>query len=203
MDNRELEAALADRNDEIADELMLRDERARRKETAYEYIGHVHCNPFRSTPGCVVCDNHDNLHCARGDNCTHTNRANIGEWIGEDRETGHPRNESAYAFEYPTMPGVLFCEDCVCEIDSDEYSGEPILTGVVEEIHWSVHRASDGVGFYGYLVTYDRTHGIAWENELAAVDTLGYAVVFTRTEAERLIAMEAASEAMALAGMPE
>lgn len=200
MNDLEMEAAIADRNEMIADELELRH---KRRETAVEYTGHLHCNPYKSSPGCVVCDNHDSLHCARGRHCaaaSGNSGTNIGEWIGENPDTGHPSHASAYTFEYPTLPGVLFCEDCVVDIDSDEAgTGDPIIEGAVSELNWSVHRADDG-GFYGYLTVADRTHGIAWEEELDEVDTLGVAVVFARTEAERRIADAAAAEAMAFVG---
>lgn len=185
-----------DRIAEIADELSLTDD-LRRAETAVEYSGHDHCTPLKSQPGCIICDNHDSLHCARGRHCV-ANGAHIGEWIGST-DNGNPTHASAPAFEYPSLPGVLFCEDCVDDIQNDA-SGDPILDGDVSGLGWSVHFCNEG--FYGFLATFDPSGGASWERELDTHDSLGVAVVFARTEAERLIAIETASEARALAGMP-
>lgn len=163
-------------------------------ERAVEYPLHDRCTPLRSVSGCIVCDQHDNLHCARGRHCVVRGGASIGEWIGHDSETGHPRHASAQAFEFPTLPGVLFCEDCIDDIESGfKGLGDPIIEGDVAEIGWSVHSGYDG--FFGYLATADRTGGILWDRELDSHDWLGVAVVFARTEAERLVAIEAAGEA--------
>lgn len=163
------------------------------REEAVEYNGHVHCNPYKSTRGCIVCDRHDNLHCARGRHCEAAHGdsgANIGEWIGENRYTGHPTNESAYCFEFPTLPGVLFCEDCVSVIDDPSTEpGTPVLSGSVDDVHWDVFVDNEQRDRFDVFVsTADPTGGISWEREVGSYCTLGAAVTYARTEAARLVA---------------
>lgn len=165
-------------------------------ETAVEYGGHDRCNPMKSTPGCIVCDNHDNLHCARGVHCEHDGAANIGEWIGADYHTGHPKNESAYTFEFPTLPGVLFCEDCVGVIDDPATEpGTIVLTGEVSGIYWTVFADNTNRRRFDVAVSAaDRTGGLSFEREVGSFSTLGAAVGYGRTEAERIILDEIDSE---------
>ena len=79
-------------------------------------IEHVNRGPYGCAAGCVICDNHDNLVCSRGDNCCSTTPAPIGEWIGED-EDGNCTNAGAYVFAFKSMPDKYFCEDCSIEME--------------------------------------------------------------------------------------
>lgn len=163
-------------------------------ETAREYAGHRNCNPLNGgIAGCIICrEGPDELSCVRGRHCSARGLAGrgaaIGFWFGYDPETTCDIPRETQAWEYPSLPGVLFCEDCVSDIDDGE-AGQIVLVGKVDDIHWDVVVLDEGFGWC--LSTVDRTGGTSWElegdRELASV---GAAVTFARTEAERLSILE-------------
>jgi hypothetical protein len=170
-------------------------------EEAREYDGHRDCDP-RSAPtkGCIVCDEVDNLSCARGVHCAaarpHGLGAPIGYYLDVHPETGYDVGRESDAWEYPTLPGVLFCEDCVSDIDSGGgFIDDPVLSGTVSQFHWAVNvDNSERDRFYASVVTVDATHAISWEREVGSFATLGAAVVHARSEAERLDVIELDAE---------
>jgi len=166
------------------------------------------CSPYRNEQGCRVCERFDELRCASGEHCagqcvsgsingvTQYDAALIGVFLGTDSEGVYDVGRSAYVFEFPTLPGVFFCEDCAVDIESGDIEDDPIvLTGWRDDIMWTV-QVQDGE-FHASLATFDRTGGMAWERELPAHRTIGEAVVYAKTEIDRMVVAEAAADVIA------
>lgn len=164
------------------------------------------CHPYRDGEGCRVCEKFDELRCASGEHCAGqvvigTSKAGIvkygatpiGEFLGTDSEGVYDVSRSAPVFEFPTLPGVFFCEDCAVDIESGDIEDDPVvLTGWIDDLQWGV-QVQEGL-FHPWFAAFDRTGGMSWERELPAKSTIGEAVVYVKTEIDRLVVGEVAAE---------
>lgn len=143
------------------------------------------CSPYRSTAGCAVCEKFDELRCSRGRHClsaTHVAWRDgkpigpeegrvIGVWLEEDYYTGRASSGSSCVFSFPSAPDLMFCEDCVCEIEQGD--AEVVIDGEVDGVYWCIE--TSGGEFHARLATHDRTGGVSWEEHCGQFDRLGVA----------------------------
>lgn len=88
-------------------------------------VTHPSFRPFdgcRRSDECLICRGFDELHCSRGTECVDGKGVIIGDFLECDEETGRDRSCSVYLFQFASLPGKFFCEDCACEMEDEAKS---------------------------------------------------------------------------------